>query len=370
MSSPVASAPATSAPASSSPPDPCLAPVVEQAGTVPVPNPDAISLRVCEKAGFPKTLGRNRPVVLGQNEANNIGKLLDLAPEGTAICEFKPDVLLRFEYADAAEEDVEVTSVGCDQPTVMVGGRTWLISQTLADYLSSDAIAPGLPGNPVPDVTGLSLSEATAVITRAGLTIRAGGWVTDELLSADTVVLQDPPSGTGIIGNEVDVLLSQEPAPACKASQLAIDYHGVQYGTGEAFSDLDVRDIGATPCTLTGPISVTGLGAAGHAVTNQLTFAVARDLILTARAPARVADAGVPNGAVIAWVPLEADVRDGPDAGGSCADHLVVPKTWLLTLADGEHRVPNGEGVAEPPMSACQGRLDVPINPPQITALN
>jgi hypothetical protein len=357
-----------SAPASSSPPDPCLAPVAEQAGTVsvPVPNPDAVSLRVCHPGAI---RGRAGSVFLNQNDANNIGKLLNLAPEGTANCAYKPDVLLRFRYHNGTEEDVDVSTVGCDNPTVTVGGRAWLITQTLADYLSSDATMPGLPANPVPDVTGLSLSEATTVIARAGLTIRSGGWVTDPLLNADTVLLQDPPAGTGILGSQVYVLLSQEPAPACKTSQLAIDYHGVQYGTGEAFSDLDLRDTAATACTLTGPISVVGLGATGHAVTNQLTFAVARDLILTAHTAALAAGAGVPSDTVIAWVPLEANIRDGPDTGGSCADHLVVPKAWLITLADGEQRIPNGVSVAEPPMSACQGRLDVPVTPPQVTAL-
>jgi hypothetical protein len=308
--------------------------------------------------------------VLGGNDANNIGKLLDLAPAGTATCAYKPDVDLRFAYDDGTEEDVEVATVGCDQPAVFVGGRTWLITQTLADYLASGAIAPGLPSNPVPDVTGLSLAEATAIITKAGLTIRSGGYVTDPLLSADTVVLQDPPGGTGIIGTEVDVLLSQQPAPACSATQLAVDYHGVQYGTGEAFSDLDVRDTAATPCTLTGPIAVVGVNASRHAVTNQLTFTVARDLILTARAPPRALDAGAPDNAVIAWVPLEADIRDGPDAGGSCVDHIVVPKTWLVDVAGGVKPVPNGAGASQPPMSACEGKLDVPLNPEPITPLS
>lgn len=381
LSSPPASEPAssslalnpavTSAP-TSGPPDPCLAPVVEKAAAVPVPNPGADSLRVCHPGAVP---GRAGSVALSGNDATNIGKLLDLAPEGTATCSYKPDVLLRFEFRGAPkeDEDVEVSSVGCDHPTASVEGRTWLISPTLADFLSADAIAPGAKGNPppVPNVTGLSLAEASDIITRAGMTIYPSDRVTDPLLSPDTVVLQDPPAGAGMIGSgtEVDVLLSQQPAPACSAAQLAFDYHGVQYGTGDAFSDLDVRDTGATPCTLTGPISVVGVDIGGHAVTNHLSFSVARDLVLTARASARAPGSGAPNNAVIAWVPLEANVRDGPDAGGSCARHLVVPNTWLVTLADGVKSAPNGDGAAEPPMSACEGKLDVPINPSPITPL-
>ena len=315
--------------------------------------------------------GRGQSVVLGQNDANNIGKLLDLARAGTANCETQPDVVLRFGYRDGTQADVEIFAVpqpddtGCDQPTASVGGRIWLIAPTLAEFMSADGISPGLPGNPVPDVTGLSLAEATTVITRAGLTIYSGGRVTDPLLSADTVVLQDPPAGTGIIGGEVEVLRSQQPAPACAPAQLAVDYYGVQYGTGDAFSSLEIRDTSATPCTLTGPISFLGLDAAGHAVTNRETYQVAADLVLTAKTPMRDADGPIPNDVEIAWVPMEADVRDGPEANGLCTHHLVVPRTWLLTLTHGEKLIPNSEGTPDTSMSACEGQL---LGPPQTPA--
>jgi PASTA domain len=357
--------------ASSEPSDPCVAPIVDQASTVPVPDPDALTLRICDPGGFPKSLGRDRPVVLGENDANNIGKLLDLAPAGSVNCENQPDAVLRFNYRDGTQADVEIFAVpdpggtACNQSTASVDGRVWLLGQTFADFLLTDAIAPGLPGNPVPDVTGLSLAQATSVITRAGLTIRSGGRVTDPLLSADTVVMQDPPAATGIIGNEVDVLLSQQPARTCVAGQLAIDYSGVSYGTGNAFSSLDVRDIGATPCTLNGSISVVGLDAAGHVVTSHETLQVASDLILSAHAPEPAVDGSVPNGVVIAWVPIQADVRDGPDADGSCVGHLVVPRKWLLDVAGDAKVAPNGDGTAQSAMSACEGQLTVP---PQISS--
>jgi len=366
----VASSPRVSAPASS---DPCLAPVIETAAPVPVPDPGADSLLVCHPGSVP---GRAGPVTLSGNDATNIGKLLDLASLGTATCLYKPDVLLRFEFrgAPTRDEDVEVSSVGCDHPIASVGGHTWLIPQTLADFLSTDAIATGakFAPPPVPDVTGLSLAQATEVLARAGLTITPDERVTDPLLTPDTVVLQDPPAGPGMTwsGTEVDVLLSQQPASACSVGQLAFDYRGVQYGTGNAFSDLDVRDIAATPCTLTGPISVVGVDAGGHSVTNRLTLPVAADLILTARAPPREVDGSASKDVVMAWIPLEADVRDGPDANGSCADHLVAPKAWLVSVAGEQSAVPNGAGASEPPMSACQGRLNVALPPSTITALN
>jgi hypothetical protein len=365
----VASSSSVSAPASS---DPCLAPLVEKVGPVPVLDPGADSLLVCHPAAV---AGRAGPVTLSGNDATNIGKLLDLAPQGTATCLYKPDVLLRFEFrgAPTRDEDVEVSSVGCDHPIASVGGHTWLIPQPLADFLSTD-IATGAKATPppVPDVTGLSLAQATEVLARAGLTITPDERVTDPLLTPDTVVLQDPPAGPGMSwsGTEVDVLLSQQPAPPCSLSQLAFDYHGVQYGTGNAFSDLDVRNIAATPCTLTGPISVVGVDAGGHAVTNRLTLPVAADLVLTAHAPPRAVDGSAAKNVVMAWIPLEANVRDGPDANGSCADHLVTPRTWSVTVAGKESAVANGAGASEPPMSACQGRLNVTLPPSTINPLD
>ena len=372
-STPAANSPAASAPASTGAADPCLAPAVANADSVPFLDPGADSLLVCHPGAV---AGRAGPVTLSGNDATNIGKLIDLAPEGTATCLYKPDVLLRFEVrgAPSRDEDVEISSVGCDHPIASFGGHTWLIPQTLADFMSTDSIATGIKTTPrpVPDVTGRSLADATEILARAGLTITPDERVTDPLLTPDTVVLQDPPAGPGMTwsGNEVDVLLSQEPAPACSLGQLAFDYRGVQYGTGNAFSDLDVRDTAATPCTLTGPISVVGVDSGGHSVTNTLTLPVVGDLILTAHAPPRAVDGSPSKNVVMAWIPLEADVRDGPDANGSCADHLVTPKTWSVAVAGTDRTVPNGAGPSEPPMSTCQGRLNVALPPAPIGPLN
>jgi hypothetical protein len=366
----VASPPASSAPASGVP-DPCLAPLVEKAGSVPLLVLGADSLVVCHPGAV---AGRAGPVTLSENDATNIGKLLDLAPPVTATCLYKPDVLLRLEFRGprTQHEDLEVSTVGCDHPIATAGGHTWLIPQTLADFLSTDAIATGerVTPPPVPDVTGLSLADATEILARVGLTITPDERVTDPLLAPDTVVLQDPPAGPGMpwSGTEVDVLLSQQPAPACSLHQLAFDYHGVQYGTGDAFSDLDVRNIAATPCTLTGPISVAGVDPGGHPVTNRVTLPVATDLVLTAKAPPRAAGEDVPKNAVIAWIPLEVNAR-GSDVDGSCTN-LVVPTGWAVTVAGSETTVRNGAGAAEPPIRACDGKLLVAPSPAAITALS
>jgi hypothetical protein len=372
----VASSPVSSA--ADSGPDPCLAPAVEKAGTAPVPDPDAVSLRLCHPGGLKPIAGQS--VLLTQDDATTIGRLLDLAPAGTANCEGPPDALLRFGYRDGTRADVEIFAAplpdetGCDQSTASVAGHVWVLSPTLASFLEGIAIAPGVGATPpaVPDVTGLSLAKAADVLRKAGLTIHSGGRVTDPLLSADTVVLQDPPAGPGMTwsGTEVDVLLSQLPGPACSLTQLAFDYRGVQHGTGDAFSDLDVRNTGPAACTLSSPITIVGLNSKGAKDTSLEGFAISSDLVLTAHTPMRGPDGSVPIGEVIAWVPIQANVRDGPDAKGSCSNHLVVPANWLVTYGDGQKLVPNGTpGSTYPPMSACEGQLMSGLTPAMVTPI-
>jgi hypothetical protein len=230
-------------------------------------------------------------------------------------------------------------------------------------------VSGGLIGNPAPDLTGLSLSEATDAARSAGLSVAVGGRTTNTLIAPDTVVLQYPPDGTGIIGNTIDLLLSQQPAPACTVSQLEIDYRGLSYSATQNFATLDVRDISSTPCTLSGPIEVVGRNAAGHQDTNVQTFPVTAGLVLTAHT-AKLDPAGaVPAGVSIARLPLQANVRDGPDANGSCARHLVVPASWAVSLAGGTKLVRNGDGTQRG-FSACLGQLSGPTPQAPVTAIN
>jgi hypothetical protein len=364
-----ASAPASLASALPSPSaetDPCLAPLAAHVSAVTIVPAGASSVRFCYP-GVPEKLGHNRPVVLGRVAAQILAEILDAAPIGAAACANKPDAVLRFSYPDGTTSDVEVADLGCDRPTASAGGQVRTLESTVGEYLDVDAAAAGLPGDSVPDLTGLSLAQATEVARGAGLSVAIGGRTTDPLVTTDTVVLQYPPGGTGIIGNTVDLLLSQQPAPACTVSQLAIDYRGLSYGTGQNFATLDVRDTSSKPCTLSGPIEVVGKNAAGQQDTNLQTFPVTPGLVLTAHT-AKVDPAGaVPAGASIAWVPLQANVRDGPDQNGSCARHLVIPAAWAVSLAGGTKLVRNGDGTP-PVFSACLGQLDGPTAP--VTAIN
>lgn len=294
---PVSSLPVSSSPAVAS--GPCSAPVVSRASPAALVPAGPSSVQVCEPGGSRPLSGRNRPVILGRVGAGILADLLNRAPAAAATCAAEPDAVLRFSYPDGSQSDVDMSSVGCAVPTVSAGGQTRALSTVLASYLDTDTIAFGLPGNPVPDLTGLTTAQASFAAIRAGYTFAASERITDARLPVGTVVLQYPPAGTGIIGNEIDVLVSQQPTPTCLPGQLAVDYRGVGDGAGEEFANFFIRDTSSSACTLLGPVSVVGVDAVGHKVTNLETYPVGSDVGLTANT-AKVPDgAGVPADTVI-----------------------------------------------------------------------
>ena len=171
------------------------------------------------------------------------------------------------------------------------------LNSTLASFLATDTIAYGLPGDPVPDLTGLTTAHARTAATRSGYTFAVSDRVTDPQLAAGTVILQDPPAGTGIIGNEIDVLITQQPTPICQPGQLTVDYRGDGHGAGKEFANFFIRDTSRSACTLLGPVAVIGVNAAGHPVTDRETYPVGADVELSPNTAKVPYSAAVPAGA-------------------------------------------------------------------------
>jgi len=158
----------------------------------------------------------------------------------------------------------------------------------------------------------------------------------------------------------------------CTPGQLAVDYRGLGYVTGQNVESLAIRDTSASSCTLDGPILLVGLDAAGRDVTSQRTYAVAPQLVLTAHASELGYGAAPPSGVSIGLLPISAQLRD---AGGICAN-LIVPATWAVVLAGAVEYVPNGDGkvpadpdaMSQGALGACGGRLSEPIPPDMVRA--
>ena len=186
------------------------------------------------------------------------------------------------------------------------------------------------------------------------------------------MVFQSPPAGARDSGpgGSVTVLLAARPAARCTASQLALTYLAGGKSAGNDFGTLLIRDLSARPCTLAGPLRVTGLDSAGQPDTTTRVDQVQGGAVLTPDAgPIRWRPpgvlAGTRPGELTGSVPLISEYRDGP-AGvdrGLCEPLWVVPASWRVTLPGGVLTVANAPAsnpaglVRSGGLVTCRGRL-------------
>jgi hypothetical protein len=174
-------------------------------------------------------------------------------------------------------------------------------------------------------------------------------------------------------GRDLGVTVAVPPAPACTATQLALTYLGGDPGAGNDFGLISVRDTSGQPCTLTGPLVVTGLNARGSAVTSTIRPEVTGTAVLSPHEGelARGAGgrlAGERPGEFIGEVPLYAEYRDGPSVvdNGYCEPLWVVPVTWRVVLPDGKSLTVTNADRSNPSklvrsggFVTCRGRMGV-----------
>lgn len=153
--------------------------------------------------------------------------------------------------------------------------------------------------------------------------------------------------------------------PSCRASQLQASYLGSMPGAGNDLGTIVLRDAARRSCRLTGPISITGLDAAGHVVTTTITYRQVGQLRENGASPARENGAMLRKG-LVASIPVWAEYRDDPaSANGLCTGHQVEPATWRITLPSGtslrtRNADPAGNGNLTPDngLLTCRGQLN------------
>jgi hypothetical protein len=185
-----------------------------------------------------------------------------------------------------------------------------------------------------PDLIGLDATRATSVARQHGFTPIFDGAALDAAVPPGTVIVQSLPAGTRDSGPgpQVAFTLAVSRAPACTASQLALDYRGGGFGAGNDFGGIVFRDTSAAPCQLAGTVRLTGLDATGQPDTGTITAAMAGPGVLSPKAPLVPAyGAPAPGQLVYLWS-LGAEYRDGSTASGLCA-RPVTPAAWRVTLA-------------------------------------
>jgi hypothetical protein len=131
---------------------------------------------------------------------------------------------------------------------------------------------------------------------------------------------------------------------ACTAAQLGTNLEGSsEPGTsGTALGTLYVWDQSRRTCTLTSPVTVTGLDHVGHAVTRSVLFTI------MAGSPPLSPDGAGPgkHGLMPAQVAAALLLIGNPTL--SCPAHPIDPAAWRITL-------PSGGSVTAPNASAATG---------------
>jgi eukaryotic-like serine/threonine-protein kinase len=114
---------------------------------------------------------------------------------------------LGFEIREQTVPDTVVPN-GVVVRTVPTAGQTLREGDVLQLIVSS-----GPPLSPVPNVVGRALSDATALIEAAGLTVGSITPTFDETVSGDTVLSQEPAEVSLTAGQPVNLVVSGGPAP-------------------------------------------------------------------------------------------------------------------------------------------------------------
>ena len=324
--------------------------------------PRRVLLTGVAAAGLAAVIDSAGPV---QPSARRCGKPAHLDP-------FAQEII--FTYPGGGIRWAAVASTDCQLGLVAAGYRAgqlpFLIAADLFYYTSITTLTDG--SAPAPDLIGLSARAAADRARRDHYSVGIDGAVIDAAAAAGTVVFQSLPAGARDSGpgGSVTVLLAARPAARCTASQLALTYLAGGESAGSDFGTLLIRDVSAWPCTLAGPLRITGLAAGGQPDTTTRVDQVQGSAVLTPDAgPIRWRPpgvlAGTRPGELTGSVQLISEYRDGPaDVDrGLCEPRWVVPASWRVTLPGGALTVANA-ATADPAglvpsggFVTCRGRL-------------
>ena len=153
----------------------------------------------------------------------------------------------------------------------------------------------------------------------------------------------------------------------CTASGLAGALEGSpEPGTaGMALAGVYVWNTTARPCSLVGPVTVTGLDQAGRQVTLTVHFAmpvIRFPLSPDARGPGK--KGRIPGREVVASMLLIAAGTHPNDPGLACPGHQINPATWRIALGSrGSITTPNSSAASGPALTrdggltTCRGKV-------------
>jgi hypothetical protein len=136
-----------------------------------------------------------------------------------------------------------------------------------------------------------------------------------------------------------ELIVAVDRSPPCRAAELHGEYVNGGFGTGDHFGTIVVLDAGRAPCTLAGRLALVGVDAAGRPDTNATTIPATPPLVLSPRA----------SGTTITTLYASFII------GGGLCRRETAPARWLLHVAGGTVRFPDGH--AMPPDQLVYGQV-------------
>lgn len=297
-----------------------------------------------------RLLKNDHGIILGADPARTAALLLDRGtPAGSQAtrCD-RPLVatLLRFYYPGAHRSAPSIVPViVCSAMTITRVGRQLISAPVSGIFWADGSLSMTVRSRlPTPNVVGLSERRAARVAAKAKESVSFAGEAILRNVRPDTVVLQSPWTGEIQMGNTIMVLLSVPPAARCALRQLGLSLTGGIAGgipmgqtpDGNYYGSITIRDMSNRPCILTGPITVTGLGADGSADTEPVSFSVPSGLELSADAAPMPADHRTPPVDEI-YTSLEFSTLDQ----ARCQVPVVDPTWWSVRTHGGTASVVN-----------------------------
>jgi len=324
--------------------------------------PGATGVRLC---GPSKTISR-RPragVLLGSYAADALAVLINEAPPGGALTKrcaaVAPEVVLLFGYSSRPEVAIDVVEFGCPRSLAYLGEHSRVLDFTLTSTLVATAGSAGahFAGPLAPNLEGLSLPMAGEVAGARGFDAGNGGEELDPFVKFGTVLLQFPPPGFPGIGRQLDLVIAVGREPTCSSADVVFQYVGG--GLLSSFQNVGsivVRDVSRQACTFPSTITVRGLNAAGEPITRTISAKVGLRTDLGVQ-PSLLVLSALGKPIVSGEVPLSELLGQISLTGNTCANHRLVPTSFLLRFAAGEAIVANASSSPsdEPSLVMCHG---------------
>jgi hypothetical protein len=321
--------------------------------------PRELAFRGAASAGLAAVINGSEPVTPGARRCDR--------PKGqNGISQY-----VIFGYRSGRPQTVSIAFTTCELAIAEAGHRFGVLPDPVfTDLFSLALLQPSRHGVAAPDLIGLRYAGAQAKAQAARYSVVLGGAAIDQAVPFGRVIFAAPPAGVRLSpsARQVALVLAVRPEPACRASQLALNYLGGEPSTGNDLGAIAVRDVSAKPCQLAGPLTVTGLDSAGHRVTVTVKTQVTGPAILSP--DATVDHAGRPAaGALAEAITVIAEYRDDPKSptGALCTPHWVVPASWSIGLPGGGHVTGPNADPADPAklvpsggFVTCRGKFSVP----------